>query len=133
MAGPIPRATRPELNYERLASRHQHVAADTQRLQVTTKGSQSRQAARVRQQNRTVCALRPSLVSMVTGCRAGRARGPAGVFASANNLYTTPDNLTSLLPSQIASVGGSQAHENMQPFLTINFCIALVGIFPSQN
>src|SRR6201989_2943349 len=76
-------ATRPELNYERLASRHQHVAVDTQRLQATTTRSQSRQAARVWRQNRLVCALRPSLVSMVTGCRAGRARGPAGAFASA--------------------------------------------------
>ena len=32
-----------------------------------------------------------------------------------------------------ASVGGSQAHENQQPYLTLNFCIALQGIFPSQN
>ena len=40
--------------------------------------SQSRQAARVWQQNRMVCALRPSLVSMVTGCRAGRARARPG-------------------------------------------------------
>jgi len=64
-------ATRPELNYERLASRHQHVPVDTQRLQATTTRSQSRQAARVWQQNRMVCALRPSLVSMVTGCGPG--------------------------------------------------------------
>ena len=32
-----------------------------------------------------------------------------------------------------ANVGGSQAHLNMQPFLTLNFCIALEGIFPSPN
>ena len=30
-------------------------------------------------------------------------------------------------------VGGSQAHQNMQPFLTLTFCIALIGIFPSRN
>jgi microcystin-dependent protein len=42
-------------------------------------------------------------------------------------------NLTSLLPSSIANVGGSQPHPNMQPFLTLNFCIALQGIFPSRN
>jgi microcystin-dependent protein len=30
-------------------------------------------------------------------------------------------------------VGGSQAHLNMQPFLVLSFCIALQGIFPSQN
>jgi microcystin-dependent protein len=33
----------------------------------------------------------------------------------------------------VTSVGGGQAHPNMQPFLTINFCIALQGVFPSQN
>ena len=43
------------------------------------------------------------------------------------------DNLTSLNPATVANVGGSQAHLNMQPFLTLNFCIALQGIFPSPN
>ena len=33
----------------------------------------------------------------------------------------------------ISNVGGSQAHLNMQPFLTLSFCIALQGIFPSQT
>lgn len=33
----------------------------------------------------------------------------------------------------VAPVGGSQAHLNMQPFLTLTFCIALQGIFPSPN
>ena len=53
-----------------------------------------------------------------------------GAFA---NAYKTPTNLTSLIPGTLASVGGSQAHPNMQPFLTINFSIALQGIFPSQT
>jgi microcystin-dependent protein len=55
----------------------------------------------------------------------------AGVptFAYRNNL----SNLTTLLPAVVTNVGGSQAHQNMQPFLTLNFCIALIGIFPSQN
>lgn len=35
--------------------------------------------------------------------------------------------------ASLSSVGGSQPHPNRQPFLTINFCIALQGIFPSQN
>ena len=55
------------------------------------------------------------------------------VLASANNVYGPAANLTSLSPTSVASVGGSQAHLNMQPFLTLNFCIALQGIFPSQN
>ncbi len=33
----------------------------------------------------------------------------------------------------INAVGGSQAHENRSPYLTLNFCIALIGIFPSRN
>ena len=41
--------------------------------------------------------------------------------------------LTALLPQTISSIGGSQAHLNMQPFLVLSFCIALQGIFPSQN
>ena len=36
-------------------------------------------------------------------------------------------------PRPMTNVGGSQAHLNMQPFLTLNFCIALQGIFPSPN
>ena len=55
------------------------------------------------------------------------------VLAAAGNLYTPPANLTSLIPSTITNVGGSQAHLNMQPFLVLNFSIALQGIFPSQN
>jgi microcystin-dependent protein len=50
-----------------------------------------------------------------------------------NNGYSAPAGLTSMEPSTIAPVGGSQAHLNMQPFLTLSFCIALQGIFPSQN
>ena len=38
-----------------------------------------------------------------------------------------------LHPNTISSVGGSQPHNNMQPYLVISFCIALQGIFPSQN
>jgi microcystin-dependent protein len=48
-------------------------------------------------------------------------------------LYAAATNLQAMSPQSISSVGGSQAHVNMQPFLTISFCIALQGIFPSQN
>ncbi len=54
-----------------------------------------------------------------------------GVVAS--RLYTDPANLVTLSPSTITNVGGSQPHENRQPFLTLNIIIALIGIFPSQN
>ena len=36
-------------------------------------------------------------------------------------------------PGTVQNNGGSQAHQNMQPFLTLNYCIALAGIFPSPN
>jgi microcystin-dependent protein len=38
-----------------------------------------------------------------------------------------------MAPNALANVGGSQAHLNMQPFLVLNFSIALQGLFPSQN
>lgn len=56
-----------------------------------------------------------------------------GLLASATGLYGDPVQLTTLLPATVTNVGGSQAHLNMQPFLTLTFCIALQGIFPSQN
>jgi microcystin-dependent protein len=55
------------------------------------------------------------------------------VLAAAGNAYGGPSGLTSLQAGSITNVGGSQAHENMQPYLTLNFCIALQGIFPSQT
>ncbi|HYD36287.1 MAG TPA: tail fiber protein [Allosphingosinicella sp.] len=59
---------------------------------------------------------------------------PGGnLLANFNNGYRSPSNLTTLLAGTIGNVGGSQAHTNMCPYLTINFCIALQGIFPSQN
>jgi microcystin-dependent protein len=41
-----------------------------------------------------------------------------------------PDSLS---PTTLAFAGGSQPHPNVQPYLTINYCIALSGIFPSRN
>lgn len=64
--------------------------------------------------------------------------GPVGggsLFAASGSTsaYGAATNLTTLLPGSISNVGGSQAHTNQQPFLTLNFCIALAGIFPSPN
>lgn len=50
-----------------------------------------------------------------------------------NNTYGAAANLVALSPECITNTGGSQAHLNMQPFLTLSFCIALQGIFPSPN
>lgn len=48
-------------------------------------------------------------------------------------LYASASNVVAMAPGSISNVGGSQAHLNMQPFLTLSFCIALQGIFPSPN
>jgi microcystin-dependent protein len=55
------------------------------------------------------------------------------VLANATAVYHSPSSLTALNPGSVTNVGGSQAHLNMQPFLTLSFCIALQGIFPSPN
>jgi microcystin-dependent protein len=55
------------------------------------------------------------------------------LFGVSANTYTSASNLTALTPGSISVVGGSLAHNNMQPYLTLNFCIALQGIFPSQT
>ncbi|MDQ1708522.1 MAG: hypothetical protein QOJ88_1733 [Pyrinomonadaceae bacterium] len=47
--------------------------------------------------------------------------------------YSTGQGDSAMSPQAITNVGGSQAHLNMQPFLVLNFCIALQGIFPSRN
>lgn len=55
------------------------------------------------------------------------------LLAQASNVYRTPDSLLALNAATITNVGGSQAHLNMQPFLTLSMCIALQGIFPSAT
>jgi microcystin-dependent protein len=72
-----------------------------------------------------------------TGSSDANVNVPAGnLFSNSkpNNLYqNTSGGLTPLRNETISNTGGSQAHQNMQPFLTVSFCIALQGIFPSQN
>ena len=55
------------------------------------------------------------------------------MFGTSNNMYAAPTDLVAINAQTITSTGGSQAHENMQPFLTISFCIALQGIYPSPS
>jgi len=74
---------------------------------------------------RSSMALRPDLRN---------GRGTTAVGSNPINYYTTNvSNLVPMIPATVSNVGGSQAHLNMQPFLTLNFCIALQGIFPSPN
>jgi microcystin-dependent protein len=59
--------------------------------------------------------------------------GPAGAaFAHAPvDAYTRTAATGMLSPLAVGTTGGSQAHTNLQPYLVINFCIALQGLFPS--
>lgn len=74
------------------------------------------------------------------------ATANASVFAPTNNywansgkaVYSTPDpnnpiNTAAMSPQTVSNIGGGQPHQNMQPYLALNFCIALQGIFPSPN
>jgi microcystin-dependent protein len=64
----------------------------------------------------------------------GGVDNPAGMYlGSASNLFHTPTNLTSMNPGTVTNTGGSQPHINVQPYLTLTFCIALQGIFPSHT
>ena len=59
---------------------------------------------------------------------------PATKPRGGRDIYAPPGgSVTALDPAAISAVGGSQPHENMQPYLTLNFVIALQGIFPSRN
>ncbi|HEY0086922.1 MAG TPA: tail fiber protein [Allosphingosinicella sp.] len=49
------------------------------------------------------------------------------------NMYGPAQNLVALAPNSVTNTGGSQPHNNMMPYLTISFQIALQGIFPSRN
>jgi microcystin-dependent protein len=64
----------------------------------------------------------------------GGSASPSGnVLGGGNNVYGRTGGDTTLHPGTLQNVGGSQPHLNDQPFLTINFCIALQGIFPSPT
>ena len=71
------------------------------------------------------------------------ASGPATTAIPTNALvpatsqnyeaYRSASALTSMAAGSVTNTGGSQAHLNMQPFLTLSFCVALQGIFPSPT
>jgi len=67
-----------------------------------------------------------------TAVNAGSPVGNMCGVNSPNLLYSTALNAT-MAPQAISNIGGSQPHENRQPFLVLNFIIALQGIFPSRN
>ena len=66
--------------------------------------------------------------NLLASTTVGGGRGGASITP-----YASPKNLVDLSASAISSVGAGQEHENMQPSLTLSYCIALQGLFPSRN
>lgn len=66
---------------------------------------------------------------------AGTSQDPGGNFWAnwTGSQYGTQAPSVALAPEAAGVAGGSQPHENMPPFVTINFIISLFGVFPSQN
>ena len=60
---------------------------------------------------------------------------PAGfvLARSVNEIYKDPTGLAPMRSGTLANAGSSEGHENMQPYLVLNYCIALQGLFPSRN
>lgn len=52
---------------------------------------------------------------------------------SGSTPYHAPESLVNMAPQALTDTGGSQPHNNMQPYLTMNFIIALVGLYPSRS
>lgn len=58
---------------------------------------------------------------------------PGGfALGTGNNAYAAPGALAQMAPQALAIAGGSLPHNNMMPFLTLNFCIAMQGVFPPR-
>jgi microcystin-dependent protein len=55
------------------------------------------------------------------------------VLAKSGQIYRNSTNLVDMVSGTMTNSGGGQAHDNMQPWLALNFCIALQGLFPSRN
>ena len=78
----------------------------------------------------------PTHTHVVQGnSQTGDTNSPTGnTFADAvGQIYIQDGNLDTMQPATLTSVGGSQPHENRMPYLALNFCIALQGIFPARN
>jgi microcystin-dependent protein len=75
--------------------------------------------------------------SLIASLSDGNSQSPVGQLPAAGvggiTMYASPGQVTSLAPGALAPTGGSAPHNNLQPYLTFNFCIALQGIFPPRS
>lgn len=71
----------------------------------------------------------------------GTSTSPSGTLPAVPNInprfpkqmYSTAAPTVTMLANSLGASGGNQPHNNLMPYLTFNFCIALAGIFPSRN
>lgn len=71
---------------------------------------------------------------LATSAQADRRNPKGALFAKTSEpVYAVPGTVTAMAGGSTASEGGSQPHANMQPFLCVNFIIALDGIFPTPT
>lgn len=75
----------------------------------------------------------PPHTHFLHGSAAAADQTTPGVLASGANLYRDGSPTTALHPQTVSGRGGSQPHENRQPLLVLNWCIAIAGLFPSQT
>ncbi|HWH12475.1 MAG TPA: tail fiber protein [Solirubrobacteraceae bacterium] len=74
--------------------------------------------------------------ALQAGTSPGTQASPSGNALTASSslgLYTTEAPDIAMAPTTVGASGGSQPHNNLQPFLCVNFIISLFGIFPSRN
>ena len=89
----------------------------------------------------TVTLLESEIPAHSHGCRAssdpGDLQGPSSartIARSANGFaYVTGPANVAMAPEVLAPAGGDQPHNNLQPYLTFYFCIALQGVFPPRG
>lgn len=55
------------------------------------------------------------------------------LFSNNAGAYGDAANMTTMQGDIVTTTGGSQAHNNVQPFLVVNFIIALQGLYPSRS
>ena len=75
--------------------------------------------------------------SLMASAHAANLDAPSPANALARSapqlIYTTPPTSTALADQTIAPAGGDQPHNNLMPYLTLNFCIALQGVYPPRS
>ena len=101
------------------------------------RGSSFTQGQRMGEQAHTVSISEmPAHNHFVSASSQNGSQADPKILAGISNAYApmpASGGVTTLAPDTVSTVGGSQPHENRQPYLVLNWCIALQGIFPSRN